>query len=101
MKYCTKCGAQILDEAVVCVHCGCAAAPLTPVTQDKPNLGFAFLGFFFPLVGLILYLVFHDTHPLKARSAGKGALAGFITGVVIGILYGAFIGWMIGSLLYY
>ena len=24
MKYCTKCGSEIGDEAVVCVHCGCA-----------------------------------------------------------------------------
>ena len=24
MKYCTKCGAEIEDDAVVCVHCGCA-----------------------------------------------------------------------------
>ena len=24
MKYCSKCGKQILDEAVICVHCGCA-----------------------------------------------------------------------------
>ena len=24
MKYCTKCGTQIHDEAVVCTNCGCA-----------------------------------------------------------------------------
>lgn len=24
MKYCTHCGKEIEDEAVVCVHCGCA-----------------------------------------------------------------------------
>ena len=24
MKYCSHCGAQILDEAVVCIHCGCS-----------------------------------------------------------------------------
>lgn len=23
MKFCTKCGKEIMDEAVVCVHCGC------------------------------------------------------------------------------
>ena len=31
MKYCTKCGKQIHDEAVICVHCGCA----TESTQRK------------------------------------------------------------------
>ena len=25
MKYCAHCGAEIMDEAVVCVHCGCRA----------------------------------------------------------------------------
>ncbi len=24
MKYCSHCGAQIEDEAVICIHCGCA-----------------------------------------------------------------------------
>ena len=24
MKYCTKCGKELLDEAVVCINCGCA-----------------------------------------------------------------------------
>lgn len=23
MKYCTHCGAEIMDDAVICVHCGC------------------------------------------------------------------------------
>ena len=27
MKYCAQCGAQLVDEAVVCPHCGCAVAP--------------------------------------------------------------------------
>ena len=24
MKYCTHCGKELLDEAVICIHCGCA-----------------------------------------------------------------------------
>ncbi len=24
MKYCTKCGTQLYDEAVICTNCGCA-----------------------------------------------------------------------------
>ena len=26
MKFCTKCGAQLVDEAIVCTGCGCAVA---------------------------------------------------------------------------
>lgn len=35
MKYCRNCGAQIVDEAVVCVHCGCATGT-APYNQQPP-----------------------------------------------------------------
>ena len=28
MKFCTKCGTQLVDEAIVCTGCGCAVATL-------------------------------------------------------------------------
>ncbi|MCL2315486.1 MAG: hypothetical protein FWC46_00155 [Actinomycetia bacterium] len=43
---------------------------------DASSFGFAALGFFVPLVGLILWLVWRDQTPLKAKSAGTGALIG-------------------------
>ena len=55
-------------------------------TQNAPSGGFAVLSFFFPIVGLILYLVWHDTLPLRAKSEGKGALAGVITSAGLTIL---------------
>ena len=57
------------------------------VGQDAPNGGFATLGFFFPVVGLILFLVWKDQTPLKARSAGKGALIGVIVDAVVVVVY--------------
>lgn len=39
MKFCTKCGQQIHDEAIICVHCGCqiasAAAPQAQKNDKK------------------------------------------------------------------
>ena len=101
--FCSKCGKEINNDAVVCVHCGCAVKnnTVTAAAEDAPNTGFAVLGFFIPLVGLILYLVNKDTHPQKAKSAGKGALIGFIVSIVFSIIYGAIVGSMIGSLAYY
>lgn len=55
--------------------------------NDAPSGGFAALGFFFPLIGLILYLVWKDESPLKAKSCGKGALAGFLVSVGLSILF--------------
>ena len=54
--------------------------------QNAPSGGMAALGFFFPLVGFILYLVWKGQMPLKAKSAGKGALIGFIVGVALNVL---------------
>jgi len=50
--------------------------------SDAPSLGFAVLGFFIPLVGLILYLVWKDKTPQKAKSCGKGAIIGFVCSFV-------------------
>ena len=103
MKFCCKCGKELVDEAVVCTRCGCATNGKYVVKvceEDAPNTGFAILGFFIPLVGLILYLINKDTSPLKAKSAGKGALIGFAVSVVFGIIYGAIVGALIGSSIY-
>ena len=98
MKFCTKCGKEIFEEAVICPHCGCAVAQ-TPAVDDAPNMGFAVLGFFLPLVGLILYLIWKDKTSLKAKSAGKGALIGVGVSVALSIFYSIVIGSLIGSML--
>lgn len=102
MKFCQKCGKELVDEAVICTNCGCAVggAPVQQYSADAPNIGLAILSFFIPLVGLILYLVNKDTYPLKAKSAGKGALIGFCVNIVISILWGVIYGVVIASLMY-
>lgn len=54
--------------------------------KDEKSFGIALLGFFVPIVGLILFLVWKDSSPLKAKSAGKGALTGFIIATVSFVL---------------
>lgn len=84
--FCKKCGQEIMDEAVICVHCGCSTQEMPTVVGDAPSGAHAVLGFFFPIVGFILWLVEKDTKPLKAKSAGKGALIGFLLTVLIYII---------------
>lgn len=103
--YCKKCGKEINDEAVVCPNCGCATDNYKTNTKsaavidenDAPSAGFAVLGFFVPLVGLILYLVWKDKMPLRAHSAGKGALISVIIGVVFSVIYAVIVAVAIGS----
>lgn len=101
--FCKKCGKEILDDAVICVHCGCSTQGNNAAvvnTNDAPSTGMAVLGFFIPIVGLILWLVNKENKPLMAKSAGKGALIGFIVSIVFSIIYGAIVGSMIGGMLY-
>ena len=70
-----------------------------PVERDESSFGYGVLSFLFPLVGLILYLVWHDTTPLKAKSCGIGALIGFISGVVLTVVFIALYVLLIMSLL--
>ena len=76
--YCPNCGEQIDDKAVVCPKCG---VPVKNATAPDDVLGFLF-----PIIGLILYLVWKSERPLRAKSAGKGALIGFIVGIVFSII---------------
>lgn len=61
-------------------------------STDSSSFGYALLGFFIPIVGLILFLIWKDEYPLRAKSAGKGALVSVIVSVVLGIIYGVIIG---------
>lgn len=85
--YCKNCGAEINDKAVVCPKCGVAQNNVPQASpNDAPSMGFAVISFLIPVVGLILYLMWHETYPLKAKSCGKGALISVIIGVVGGII---------------
>jgi len=86
--FCSKCGKEIFDEAVICVHCGNEIKPVQVQTvSDEPSIGLNILSFFIPLLGLILYLVWMSTTPKRAKSVGKSALIGFIISIVASIIW--------------
>ncbi len=106
MKYCSKCGKELFDEAVVCPGCGCAQGDMPtnfaqqPQTFDNSSgstFGWAVLGFFVPLAGLILYILWKQTYPSKAKSAGKGALISVIISVVFYLIAAIVGGVMLGT----
>lgn len=100
MAFCPKCGKEINDSAVVCIHCGCSVNSKNSnqvVTSDSSSFGWGLLGFCIPLVGLILWLVWKNDTPLKARSAGMGALISVIASVVFYIIYFVIIMGIIGA----
>ena len=75
MKYCSNCGNMITNNGAFCPECGARiVAEVTPNTDNEPNFGYALLGFFLPIVGIILYFMWKNEKPGKAKSALRGAL---------------------------
>ena len=86
MKYCTFCGAQLPDNAIFCVNCGRPTVPFRQMPVDRESTALNVLSFFLPLVGLICYLVFANTQPIKAHGCGRFALIGFLAGIAFRVL---------------
>lgn len=61
--------------------------PQQPNPSDTGSFGWAVLGFFVPVVGLVLWLIWKDTQPRNALKAGKGALVSVIVWAVFFVLY--------------
>ncbi len=62
------------------------------LVEDKGSFGWAVLGFFFPLIGLILYLVWSTSRKGDAKKAGIGALVGFLSKVILVPIITIFVG---------
>ncbi len=85
--FCRVCGKEINDQAVICPNCGCATGNNMPnQIANNGNIGWGILGFFIPLIGLILYLVWKDTRPKDSSYAGKGALISVIINVALTVI---------------
>ena len=87
MNYCSNCGNKVDSEAYVCPKCGVLLKNnQVRNNNDSGSIGYGILGFFFPLVGLILYLCWKNESPKNAKIAGKGALISVIINVVLCVL---------------
>lgn len=85
--HCSNCGKELDPQAVVCTNCGVKVAS-SPVGHTDGSIGaLGIICFLFPIIGLILYLVWKDTMPMKAKGAGKAALWSLIIVVVLWVLY--------------
>lgn len=109
---CPNCGTEIPDNSAFCESCGNAvtaqpaspvdgtyqqqpiAQPATPATPQTPaaapvndsgSIGWGILSFFFPIVGLILFLVWRTKKPKSAKVAGIGAIIGFALSLLANI----------------
>lgn len=86
---CPECSSEVSEMSVTCPKCGYPIRKdVVSIEDSGSNFGFAVLGFFIPIVGLVLYLVWNKEKPGKAKSAGKGALVSVILWVLFYVLVG-------------
>lgn len=88
--FCRNCGKEIDDKAYVCPHCGVLtsnAEAQKKTVNDSGSAGWGVLGFFFPLVGLILFLVWKNERPKSAKAAGIGALICVVLEIAFYVLF--------------
>ena len=66
--------------------------------QNENYTLFKVLSFLIPIVGLVLFLVWKDSEPEKAKACGKWALIGFVVSFVLGIISSCATTMMVASL---
>ncbi len=90
MKFCSNCGNQIDDNAVICVKCGCAVQqqpqqPMQGYVEDKVSVGLVILAILIPLFGMIYWPVKHRECPNRARACGIAGIVAWVIYLVISL----------------
>ncbi len=91
MKFCSKCGKEIFEEAIVCPNCGCAVVnPGVPqeITNDNVSVGLCVLAALIPLFGIIYWPLKHKEAPKKAQACGITAIISWAVSFCFGFMIG-------------
>lgn len=93
--YCRHCGTQIEEGAKFCPHCGSSqSAPkgyADGKKEDRSSVGFNFLSFLFPVVGLIFFLCWKQEFPVRAKGCGVCALISVVVGIALLLVFFLFV----------
>lgn len=87
MNYCENCGAKLPANVNFCPKCGAPVQKSTTVQSsnndmsvryeaenDQNNIGLDILSFLAPVVGWVLWIVWHKQYPKRARGVGISSL---------------------------
>ena len=88
--YCRNCGKFLNDEDKFCKYCGNkiikeVVAVKEEKKEEKASIGWWFLAFFIPFLGVILYFVYRKSHPHVSKKLLFGIISSFI-GAIVSIL---------------
>lgn len=116
MKFCTHCGKQVLDDAIICPACGCSVQydgkskttsgqpTVTPVYSAPVNDTYSALSiagfvcsFFTTIVGLVLSIVaFNEAKRTGSQKSKSMSTAGIIISAIeLGLVVFAILIWVV------
>ena len=85
MKYCRQGGAEMHDDAVVCVKCGCSVTEV----DNSISVGLVILAVLIPLFGIIYWVVKAKDRPRCAKACGIAALISWGVGILLSVVISA------------
>ena len=92
MKYCTHCGAELFDEAVICPKCYSEIGETkTASTPQNKWSGLAIAGFIVSFFNGIAGLIMSIIGLKRARSSGENGKKLALAGIVISAVHLAFV----------
>lgn len=84
MNYCPHCGAKVNEDQDVCLSCGKQLKQHQTLNiEDDGGFAWSLLGFFVPLLGLILGLIWKADRPNTSHALIKGAIIGIVLPFVL------------------
>ena len=90
MKFCSKCGKELIDDAIICTGCGCAVVSPPTSYNDTVSVGLCILAALIPLFGFIYWPVKHKESPKRARACGVTAICAWAICFVILLSLGGY-----------
>lgn len=77
--YCENCGHLADEQSRYCSVCGKSLTGANnEYTNDKPSVLLNAISFIFPPIGLIMYLMYEDRKPTRAKVIEKSASIGWL-----------------------
>ncbi len=84
--FCKKCGKEVNDDAVVCIHCGCSLKEdenKKEMNESKTGIG-VLMGLFLGIIGLVIGICMYPAGTLARKTFLKAW--GITFGVCVAIL---------------
>ena len=82
--FCKKCGNEVNDEAVICIHCGCELdnGKTKDNNQSKTGIGVV-MALFLGVIGLIIGICLYPSGTIARKTFVKAWIWTFVIGAAI------------------